>query len=178
MRILGSTSQSQSLEKEDDPLRAMQEAVGPDTDRERNNAELAQKTPKSSSVKVRASTDNPVSGATEDHSRRQSEAVVVPPMKHESSSEINIAATEQSSALRKMVDSGLQSDSTGMNKFNNPSHGVQVPAAGAPGEPLVSKRTFEPSSLGDRTLFTEEVPLPSGRVQDTSAISPIAEQAK
>lgn len=42
MRILGSTANSVSAEKIDDPLKAMQEAYGPETDREKNQRELEQ----------------------------------------------------------------------------------------------------------------------------------------
>mmetsp|Transcript_16559 Transcript_16559/g.22362 ORF Transcript_16559/g.22362 Transcript_16559/m.22362 type:complete len:95 (-) Transcript_16559:2156-2440(-) len=56
MRILGSTSNSVTAEKvDDDPLKAMQQACGPETDREKNQAELDQQ--HSSTVKVRASQD-------------------------------------------------------------------------------------------------------------------------
>ena len=58
MRILGSTSQSVSASKEDDPLKAMQQAYGPDTERENNAKEDQEhKTQHSSTVKVRASQD-------------------------------------------------------------------------------------------------------------------------
>ena len=56
MRILGSTSQSAA--KEDDPLRAMQQAYGPETDREKNQQDGDHKTQHSSTVKVRSSQDN------------------------------------------------------------------------------------------------------------------------
>ena len=56
MRILGSTSQSAT--KEDDPLRAMQQAYGPETDRENNAKDIDHKTQHSSTVKVRSSQDN------------------------------------------------------------------------------------------------------------------------
>lgn len=36
MRILGSTSNSQQAEKDDDVLKAMQQDFGPDTERENN----------------------------------------------------------------------------------------------------------------------------------------------
>ena len=62
MRILGSTSQSVSQSKED-PLKVMQEAYGPDTDREKNARELEHKTQHSSTVKVRASQDKLVEDA-------------------------------------------------------------------------------------------------------------------
>lgn len=39
MRILGSSSQSVSVSKEDDPLKHMQQAYGPETDRENNAKE-------------------------------------------------------------------------------------------------------------------------------------------
>lgn len=53
MRILGSTSNSQQAEKDDDVLKAMQQDFGPDTERE-NNAKAEQH---SSTVKIRASQD-------------------------------------------------------------------------------------------------------------------------
>lgn len=65
MRILGSTSQtvSASKDKEDDPLKAMQQAYGPDTDRENNAKDVEHKTQHSSTVKVRASQDNMIKEA-------------------------------------------------------------------------------------------------------------------
>ena len=46
-----------SVSKEDDPLKHMQQAYGPETDRENNAKEADQKTIHSSTVKVRASQD-------------------------------------------------------------------------------------------------------------------------
>ena len=60
MRILGSSSQSVSVSKGDDPLKAMQQAYGPETDRENNANDVDHKTIHSSTVKVRASQDNMV----------------------------------------------------------------------------------------------------------------------
>ena len=57
MRILGSSSQSVSVSNQDDPLKAMQQAYGPETDRDNNAKELEHKTQHSSTVKVRASQD-------------------------------------------------------------------------------------------------------------------------
>ena len=44
MRILGSSSHSVSVSKEDDPLKAMQQAYGPETDRENNAKDVEHKT--------------------------------------------------------------------------------------------------------------------------------------
>ncbi len=51
MRILGSTGHSENNE---DPLKAMQQEIGPDTERENNAAQIDKY---SSTVKVRASQD-------------------------------------------------------------------------------------------------------------------------
>jgi len=155
MRILGSTSQSVLNVLDNDPLKAMQQDNGPDTERELNlkNAELPP--PKhSSTVKIRASQDNmikeePFNQSHLNEAREYDERIANPllaetnpvlkvpsqPM-NQTSSEINIAATNQSVNLREM----------------------QRAYQGAPDE---SKRTFQPSEINNQSGYSDK---PSDRM--------------
>ena len=171
MRILGSTDGAGVTASREDPLKQMQEAYGPDTDRENNLRDnTTQQTPHSSTVKVRLSQENMLRGVlasaneyeTEQQRAKAAEqragAEPAAQTSNNTTSEINIAATDQSGNLRKMQAYAA-------------AHGAEanmgtIRSEAAAGEPLrQSRSTFQPSERQDQSKVTDNPQVSSERKQ-------------